>query len=360
MAVYNKNGISIAGTSNSGIANLSNYGDLSDANGFEAAWAAAIADDSISGISIPYGSYDTNHTLSLRSDFCVYGNGATLHIRGSNINAFLLKEISNVVIDELHVAMHQTINTTMGTTFYIADCNRITIKNLSVYGIAVRAAMVLNSDMTSTTPGNSKIIFDNLKLVGIGQPNANEPNWPYGLLMVNVRDSVVRNCKITGISRTCIGLKNYVNNCYVVNNHCEDGKHALALASDVADADRVSSDVTFSGNTVKNSEHPLWIGKTERFTVIGNVLHGGQMYIQNVSDAVFNSNVMDNSNQQEQDLIRIDNCNNIMLCDNLYIKNQAGNLFDMVNSPTNIYASGMIDGRKIDVLNPTSGTPAVN
>ena len=280
MAFYDWQGNSLTSTIYGNIADLANYGPLDTARNFEKAWKAAVDDNSIAGISIPVGNYDIEHTLYItRDNFSIYGNNATIHLRANNIHAIRINYHNHILIDGLNFSMHQTVNTTMGTTFYIQDCDYITVRNLSVFGISVRGAMVLNADMTENTAGCTKILFDNLLLKGIGEPNQTEPEWPYGLLMVNVRDSTVRNCRITGMSRTCIGLKNYVHNCYVINNHCEDGRHALALASDVHEAVKVSSDVTFIGNTVYNSEYPLWIGKTERFTVIGNILKGEQMSV---------------------------------------------------------------------------------
>lgn len=356
MALYDYKGNNLTYAIYGNIADLSNYGDLSTARGFEKAWKNAVEDNSISGITIPIGNYDIEHTLYItRNNFSIYGNNATIHLRADNIHAIRMDYQNHILIDGLNFSMHQTKNTIAGTTFYIADCNYITIRNLSVFDIAVRGAMVLNRDATEETAGCTKILFDNLVLKGIGEPNLTEPNWPYGLLMVNVRDSTVRNCRITGISRTCIGLKNYVHNCYVINNHCEDGRHALALASDIHDAIKVSSDVTFIGNTVYNSEHPLWIGRTERFTVIGNILKGGQMYIENVFQSVFNSNIMDNTGSNSS-LLRIDNCDNLTFCNNLYSKDANANLYELFNNPTKIYITGFMNGTVVNVVNPVNPT----
>lgn len=353
MGIYNIDGDRI----DSAVVNLANYGDLSTAAGFEAAYNSALADSAIDGISIPYGSYDTEHTLLVRSRFKIYGNNATLHVRASNIHAFNIIGNNNVLIDGLDISMHQSKSTTSGNAFHIVDSNNITIRDLGIYGIGVRGIFAYNTDMTSATSGNSRLTFENLIIRAIGQPNSSQPEWPYGMLLVNVRHTIVRKCWVRGAIRASIALKNYTNNCFVYDNIVEGSKHGLALGSDINDGTKVSSDVFFSRNIVKGSDHPLWIGETERINVFENSLRGGSMFIQRVSDGVFNSNVFDNTDTESDHLLYIDECDNLMIDSNIYNVNEDSELFDIENNPTNVYVGGLFDGRKIDIMNPTSGTP---
>lgn len=358
MAVYNYKGNLIGNLENAATASLSEYGDLSTAAGFESAFTKAINDNTIDGIEIPRGNYSLNNTLRLRSNFAIIGNGSWLHFYGSNVHCFIISNQSDIVIDGLNIDMHQTKNATSGTTFYISDSDHVTIRNLTIRNIAVRAAMALNADPTSSTNGCNYLTFENLVLNGIGEANSNEPSWPYGILACNARNTIMRHCHVTGMSRVSLAFKNYVKDSMMIDNVIDGSLHGLSVASDRHDDETSSYDVKLIGNTVRNTKYPLWAGRTDRLIVTGNSLTGGQMYIQKCHDTAISGNVMDNSNDPDkQDLIMIDSGTNIVLSGNIYKKHSDGELFNINNSPSNVIVNGLFNGKEINVVNPTSGTP---
>ena len=361
MAVYDYNGNLIADLEGTTITSLSEYGDLSTAEGFETALTNAINDNAIDGVSIPRGSYSLNNTLRLRSNFAIIGNGSWMHFYGSNVHCFAINNQSDIVIDGLNIDMHQTKDATSGTTFYIADSDHVTIRNLTIRNIAVRAAMALNADPTSSTNGCNYLTFENLVLNGIGEANSNEPSWPYGILACNARNTVMRHCHVTGMSRVSLAFKNYVKDSMMIDNVIDGSLHGLSVASDRHDDETSSYDVKLIGNTVRNTKYPLWAGRTDRLIVTGNSLTGGQMYIQKCHDSIICNNVMDNSGDpDEQDLIMLDYGNNIVLSGNIYKKHSNGELFNINNNPVNVIVNGLFNGKEINIENPTSGTPTTS
>lgn len=373
MAVYNINGVIISNDSSfpGEMKSLSAYGDISTATGFLRAFNSAIADDSICGITIPKGQYNVGGTLSIeRSGFVIDGNGSTLNMRNDNgdtiaANCFRISNQQRITIKNFLINMCQNKNTSSGSAFYFLDANYITVENIDVFSIGCRGALIYNTDATSETPGATKMFFKNVKLRGIDEQHAVASEWPCGIIGVNLVDSRFENCVVSGMCRFTIEFKNYTKNCCMINNVVYgnsfgyENESGIALGCDrpANEGNKIADGIIFIGNIVRNCKYPLYIGRTSNLIVSNNILEG-QIFMQEINSAVVSGNIMKSTDKFNIPLINIGGSNDILFTGNIYEPN-SNDLFliGTYKPQTNILVNGLLDGKEINVVNPTSGTP---
>lgn len=365
MAVYNINGSPVATES----ALLTNYGDITTASGFVTAFNAAMADEKINGILIPFGTYNINSRLNItRNDFTIDGCGCTLNMRSDDgqpvaADCFAINNKRRIVIKNFLINMRQNVNSTAGTTFYFLDANQVTVENIDVYQIGCRGALIYNTDDTSATPGSTKIFFKNVKLRGIDAQNTTASEWPCGIIAVNLIDSGFEDCVVSGMCRFSLEFKNYTKNSYMINNIIYGGsltsenESGIALGGDRPASESLLSDgIVFIGNVVRNCKFPLYIGRVANSVFNDNVFEG-QIYAESLNGCVINGNNIKSSAKYNIPLIRLSGCENVLMAENLYDPEQ-NDLFIIPTSNTNVLVQGYMNGREINVPNPTSGTPS--
>lgn len=349
--------------------NLSAYGDISTATGFLNAFNLAIADDSICGITIPKGQYNVGGTLNIaRSNFVIDGNGSTLNMRDGNgatiaDNCFVINNQNRITIRNFLINMRQNENSTQGTTFYFRDCNNVIVKNIDIFQIGCRGALIFNTDQTSETNGCTKIFFKNVRFRGIDRQNTTQPEWPCGIIGVNLKESGYENCVVSGMARFALEFKNYSKDCYMINNviHGSSFEYqyetGIALGGDrPAEETILGENIVIVGNVIKNCKYPLYLGRTHNSVFNNNVIEG-QVYLENVNSCVFSGNTISSNTKYNIPLINLKLGNSdIYFNGNLY--NPLENAFtESTGTNTNVLITGFMDGQKIDILNPTSGTP---
>jgi len=373
MAVYDINGVIISDNSSftGEMKSLSAYGDISTATGFLKAFNLAIADDSICGITIPKGEYNTGGTLNIsRSNFVIDGNGSTLNMRndsGATIaaNCFAINNQDRITIKNFLINMRQNKNTSTGSAFYFLDASRVTVENIDVFSIGCRGALIYNTDATSETPGATKMFFRNVKLRGIDDQNTVESAWPCGIIAVNLVDSRFEECVISGMCRFTIEFKNYTKNCCMINNvvygnsfdYMHESGIALGCDRPADEGDKIADGIIFIGNIVRNCKYPLYIGRTSNLIVSNNILEG-QMFMQEINSAVISGNIVKSTDKFNIPLIDLGGSNDILFTGNIY-EPDSNDLFLMetYKPQTNIFVNGLLNGKEINVVNPTSGTP---
>lgn len=367
MAFYDVDGNPISFSSGE-LADLSTYGDITTAEGFVNAFDSAMADDDISGISIPYGQYNVASPLQItRSGFVIDGNLATLSMRSdagvpANCDCFRINGKNRITIRNLLINMRQNKNSPSGTAFYFLDATIVTVENVDVYQIGCRGALIYNTDETSETTGSNKIFFHNVKFRGIDQQNTVQSEWPCGIIAVNLRDSGFRDCVVTGMCRFTLEFKNYTKNCYMINNviygssFTYQHESGIALGGDRPSEETILGDgIVAIGNIVRNCKYPLYLGRTVNSVFNDNVFEG-QIFASGVQNSVFSGNVMQSTDKYAIPLIYMDGCSNLSFNGNIYDPGENDLLY--MNQNTNILLDGFMDGREIHVLNPTSGTPS--
>lgn len=368
MNIYDSSGNIISISDSPEFPPLDNYGDITTADGFVDAFNDAMLDSNISGISIPQGQYNVSAPLSItRSNFTIEGNASTLNMQSdeevpANCDCFRINNKSRIVIRNLSINMQQNKNSTSGTTFYFLDAQFVTVENVDVYQIGCRGALIYNADATSSTTGSQKIFFKNVKLRGIDEQNATASEWPCGIIAVNLRDSGFSDCVVTGMCRFTLEFKNYTKNCYMINNIIYGSSFTYEYESGIAlGGDRPAGEAILGegiiaiGNIVKNCKYPLYFGRTVESVFNDNILEG-QVHLESIKNSVLSGNVIRSTSKYNIPLIHFSGCENLTLNGNLY--DPGGNdLIQAINTNTNIFVDGFMNGREIHVLNPTSGTP---
>lgn len=370
MNIYDSSGNIIDVTSEFACAPLDNYGDISTASGFVAAFNAAMADETISGISIPFGEYNVNASLQItRSNFIIDGSMSTLSMRTDagvpvNTDCFRINGKNRITIKNMLINMRQNANSPSGTVFYFLDANQVIVENVDVFQIGCRGALIYNTDATSTTPGSKKVFFKNVKLRGIDAQNTTESQWPCGIIAVNLIDSGFEDCVVSGMCRFTLEFKNYAKNCYMKNNviyggnFVSDNESGIALGGDRPDSETVLGDgLVFIGNVVRNCRYPLYLGRVANSVFNDNVFEG-QIYAEKLQSCVINGNVIKSTDKYSIPLIRLSGCEDLLMSENLYDPGQ-NDLFYVPEANTNVLVKGYMNGHEINVSNPTSGTPTL-
>lgn len=370
MNIYDSSGNTIDVASEFACAPLDNYGDISTASGFVSAFDSAMADEKISGISIPFGAYNVNAPLNItRSCFVIDGNGCTLNMRTDagvavNTDCFKINGKTRIIIKNFLINMRQNANSSSGTAFYFLDAGQVTVENIDVFSIGCRGALIYNTDATSTTPGAKKIFFKNVKLRGIDAQNTTESQWPCGIIAVNLIDSGFEDCVVSGMCRFALEFKNYTKNCYMKNNVIYGGnltsehESGLALGGDRPDSENILGDgLVFVGNVVRNCKFPLYLGRVANSVFSDNVFEG-QIFATGLNSCVVNGNVIKSTSKYSIPLIRIAGCEDLLMSENLYDPGQ-NDLFYVPEANTNVLVKGYMNGYEINVPNPTSGTPTL-
>lgn len=353
MAVYGINGnLIMSGT----IANLSDYGDISTASGFASAFNAAVADTEISGISIPFGSYALNTSLMMRSGFSIHGNGATITM-GAGVDTFKFISVHDCLVESLKIDMAQTKSSTSGTALYIVDSSRITCRDMRIINIGVRACLAYPTDQTSA--GNlNRLIFERITMQGIGEANANQSEWPCGIIAVNATNSIIRECVVSGMSRFTLEYKNYCSDCSMIDNTVVGGESGLAIGGDRPASETILAErITFIGNRVTGCKYPLYFGRCNNLNVVGNIIEGDSMWVEKCQKCMFTGNIIVGSRSSQNALLDIRTGNYIIFQNNRYEKASGVNLY-RVDSSTDINVSGYYNGDWFSVHDPTSGTPS--
>lgn len=364
MALYDYKGNNLTNFIYGNIADITNYGDISTANGFVSAFNKAVADNSISGISIPRGQYNINSTLNItRGGFIIDGNQATLNMRNDNgtpINTDCFRIIgqSRIIIRNFLINMRQNKNSTTGTTFYFLDANYVTVENIDVFQIGCRGALIYNTDQTETTQGCTKIFFKNVRLRGIDEQNTNLSEWPCGIIGVNLKQSGYENCVVSGMARFSLEFKNYSRDCYMINNVIYGSSFQYTYETGIAiGGDRpaeetiLGNNIIIVGNVIKNCKYPLYLGRTHKSVFNDNVIEG-QVYLENVNNCIFSGNAISSNTKYDIPLINLKLGNSdIYFNGNLY--NPLENtLTESTGTNTNVLITGFMDGQEIDILNP--------
>lgn len=364
MAIYDYKGNNLSYSIYGNIADINNYGDISTASGFVNAFNKAIKDNGISGISIPKGEYNINSTLHItRDNFIIDGNQSHLNMRtdnGTPINAdcFRVKNHNKIIIKNFLINMRQNKNSTAGTTFYFLDANHITVENIYVYQIGCRGGLIYNADDTSDTAGCTKIFFKNVNLNGIDEQNVNIPEWPCGIIGVNLKQSGYENCVVRGMSRFALEFKNYTTDSHMLNNTIygssikQTYESGIAIGGDRPQEETVLGDnITILGNVIKNCRYPIYLGRTNNSVFNGNIING-QMHLEKVNNCVFSGNEVTSNTIYNMPLININDSSNITINGCLFdpLENE---LTDMQGTNTNIQINGFMNGNEINIINPT-------
>lgn len=367
MLFYDVNGNPIP-ISEGELVDLSNYGDITTAEGFVSAFGAAMSDENVHGISVPYGEYNVASTLNItRGNFVIEGNGSVLNMRSdagtpANTDCFKINDKAHIAIRNFIINMRQNANSPSGTAFYFLDAKFVTVENIDVYQIGCRGALIYNSDATSATTGSQKIFFKNVKLRGIDAQNTTLNEWPCGIIAVNLRDSGFSDCVVSGMCRFTLEFKNYAKNCYMINNviygnsFTYEHESGIALGGDRPEEETVLGEgIIAIGNIVKNCKYPIYLGRTVQSVFNDNVLEG-QVHLESVKDSVFSGNTIKSTSKYSIPLIHFSGCENLTFNGNLYDPDE-NDLIQATGTNTNILVDGFMNGRDIHVLNPTSGTP---
>jgi len=355
MAVYNINGDNIETTGNNS-ASIAAYGDISTASGFKNAFDAAMADNSISVLNIPFGTYFVSAPLRVRSNVEINGNGSRLNVNAET-NIFVFNNVSNCYVHDFVIDMNQTKNTQTGTALYILDASKITMRNIQILNIGLRACLAYTTD-TTENGHNDYLLWDNVSMHGIGEANTNFWEWPCGIIAVNCRYSHMRNCVVTGMSRFTLEFKNHCYYCTMVNNAIDGGEDGLCLGGDrPQEVTVLGENIVISGNQVTNCRYPFYLGRAKNVIGSNNVLGGEGLFIQYSENMVFDGNVIRGDLQGSNGpLIKVFGGDKLMFTNNIYEKPDSLPLYRyMYDTPTNVLLSGLYKGHYINVENPTDG-----
>ena len=365
MAIYDYKGNNLSNSIYGNIADITNYGDISTANGFVSAFNKSVTDTSIGGISIPRGSYNINSTLFInRDNFIIDGNHSGINMRDDNGNpvytdCFRVNNHKRIIIRNFIINMRQDKNAPRGTAFYLLDADFITVENIDVYQIACRGALIYNTDETINTRGCTKIFFKNVKLRGIDEQNTTLAEWPCGIIGVNLKESGFENCVVSGMARFALEFKNYTKDSFMINNVVHGSSFEYQYESGIAiGGDRPSQEtilgnnIVIVGNVIKNCKYPIYLGRTHNSVFNDNVIEG-QVYLENVSNCVFSGNTISSNTKYDIPLINLKLGNSdIYFNSNLY--NPLENTFiETTGTNTNVLVTGYMDGNEIDISNPT-------
>lgn len=353
MPVYRINGHTIQTNTIS----LADFGDISTSSGFISAFNSVVSDVSISDIIIPFGIYTVSGTLNMRSNLHVHGNGAKINVSGTN-NLFVFNGVGHCLVENLIIDMNQTKNSTGGTALYIVDSSDLAFKNLTIDNIGVRGCLAYPSD-ASDGHYLERIMFDNIKMYGIDEENTNQSEWPCGIIAVNLKNSVISNCFVSGMIRFSLEFKNYSSFCSMINNTVIGGETGIAHGGDRPASETIlGENMTYIGNRISGSKYPLYFGRIKHMIVSGNVLNGDSMFIEKCSDCLISNNEI-NGNDTTDALLSIRNDERVYFNENVYTKSGNAELLQVIGDASTVWVTGYYDNGRIDIHSPTSGTPTL-
>lgn len=355
MAVYNINGDNIETTGNNS-ASIAAYGDISTASGFKNAFDAAMADNSISVLNIPFGTYSVSSALRVRSNVEINGNGSRLNVNAET-NIFVFSNVSNCYVHDFIIDMNQTKDTQTGTALYILDSSKITMRNIQILNIGLRACLAYTSD-TAETGHNDYLLWDNVSMHGIGEENTNFWEWPCAIIAVNCWHSHIRNCTVTGMSRFTLEFKNHCYYCTMTGNSIVGGREGLCFGGDRPDDVTVlGENISVSDNHVVGCEYPIHVNRGKDILFSNNVLDGECIFVQESKSIVIDGNIIRAGEGDTMSAIKVFAGDTLMFTNNVYEKKDPSiPLYRyLYGEPTNILLSGFHKGHYINIESPEDG-----